>query len=69
MSLAEYDSQPPGSSDPSAPKSDRKFDFLLVKIFSLKQTKNKIFPSTIEKITFRTLCNPGIFRTVVDPET
>ena len=37
-------------SAPSALKGKKKFEILLVKIFSLIQTTNQILPATIEKI-------------------
>ena len=35
--------------DPSAPRSNNKFEILLVKVFSLKQKSNQMLPVTIEK--------------------
>ena len=37
---------------PSAPKSNSKFEILLIKMFSLKQEINQILLATIEKIKF-----------------
>ena len=45
--MVDQDSWPLAS---SSPKSNNKFDILLVKVFSLKKKTNQIHPATTEKI-------------------